>query len=743
MLRARYKLLHQVYSGPKPVPTLSHSTAANGLATASPESEGLQIIGLAVARAQKSDKSCRIDAKNGHRNPPANLGNSHRVHWNTSQEQMINSDSSLWQAEAKDSRGQPRGYVSSLTVALATVFLVFTSPFGGESTSGWAMLLNRAILLSIIGLCWVSLRDRESLDFGIGTYILLGTTLTAMFAAVWVADRAPLDGVYLWYQHAIFAGFFILLARFNRTQSVAWKASMLGGLTLAITLHCVWSLINETPPLLGSFINTNYFGSYLLVGFACSLATAARHPALRRRILGIICSTVLFFGITQTLSRGALIAAVGVTILAVYKANRRIKVAAGMAVMVLVVGFSPQLISKFADLGKADPYNYMRSKIWVSTLSMIKEYPLTGVGLEAYQDVASRFPVAVEGGVGRYARRHRMAHSEYLHYAAEIGIPATIAFSALLAYLLLAIARARSRVEDRDAFINEAGFLAAAGVGAHALVDNNFTTPVIAAVLAVVSLAHVPMPRYNHLRLPRSLEGKTALVLITAVVLAHSTLVPALATYFNESGEAAFRAGRLDRAVEAHRFAVALSPDHPLLLSNLGAMYLDRFARSRDAHWLDAADAFLLRAVRSNPDAVVARRQRQVILNIKLNTDSASRELLGESIRNAREILRVDPVSVFVRGGLAEALHASGEHAEAMAELRRAIEIEPNFVPAYRRLAEWHAEAGDVQESKELRQEADRIVSKFQDRAKMNGYEIDLLGFGAQVSTVQAQEATP
>ena len=624
-------------------------------------------------------------------------------------------------------------------IGIGLVLLVFITPFGSESTAGWAIFVHRTLLIVIAGMCLVGLRNRETLDFGIGIYALASLSLLIMFLAVWSSNRNLFDGFHRWYHHVLFALFFVAFARFCGTQSMRWKSGVLASVTVVMIGHLVGSALTEITPLSGPFVNPNYFGSYLLVGFSISLATAARHPSIRWRAAGALSAMFLLYGVTQTLSRGALVAALGVTVLALYKMSRRLQLAATIGLIILLAGFSPQLINKFSDIQTIDPYNYMRPQIWRSTLSMIGESPLSGLGMKAYEDAASRFPVAADGTVGRYARRHKMAHSEYLHYTAEIGIPGALLFVSLLAYFFLAMAGARARPPAGEAFLTEAGFLAAAGVGAHALVDNNFSVPVVAAVLAVVALAPLPMPRYSSVRLPGSLEGKTAMAFVLIALFTHSTVVPTLAAYFNESGQRAFQNERFDAAERAHRRAVALAPDHPLLLTNLGTMYLARFSRTGDPHWLDAADAFFSRAVTLNPDFIVAWRQRHAVLTRKLNTPGLeSSEVVSQLIENSRDILKVDPVSVFVRRNLAEALSSAGRRDEAIRELSQAIELEPNFVPASRRLAQWYEEAGNTALGESLRREADRIVAEFQNAEEMNGYELDLLGRGEQGPGPQA-----
>src|SRR5262249_53370668 len=103
---------------------------------------------------------------------------------------------------------------------------------------------------------------------------------------------------------------------------------------------------------------------------------------------------------------------------------------------------SPALIRKFSDRGDSDPYNYMRPKIWLGALHMVRDHPVFGVGLGQFFHISRRYAPALEGGVARYLMRPAIAHSEYLEYAAETGLPATLLITTLAGYLVwLAVRR--------------------------------------------------------------------------------------------------------------------------------------------------------------------------------------------------------------------------------------------------------------------------------------------------------------
>src|SRR5262249_15267879 len=178
--------------------------------------------------------------------------------------------------------------------------------------------------------------------------------------------------------------------------------------------------------------------------------------------------------------------------------------------------------------------------IWKSSLQVIAEKPLLGVGFGQFFHVSKRFSFPVEGQVARYLKRAGMAHSEYLQHMAELGIPAAFLLFCLLGYLVfLAWKRSQTAWIENRCF-HEAALLVAIGVGAHALVDNCWTIPVTAASLLVISLADpLPLltPQEHHPWRPLELAMMAGLICLAFV---HSLIIPGLGLYYNELGHRAF-----------------------------------------------------------------------------------------------------------------------------------------------------------------------------------------------------------
>jgi tetratricopeptide (TPR) repeat protein len=338
-------------------------------------------------------------------------------------------------------------------------------------------------------------------------------------------------------------------------------------------------------------------------------------------------------------------------------------------------------------------------------------------------------------------KRPGIAHSEYLQYGAEIGLPATLLLFTLAGYLVfLAVRRSRTcAVEMR--FIQEAAILVAAGLAAHALIDNNWTIPVMAAGLVVFSLADcLPMRPWNYgFYLPTRTVTAGALMIGIGLYL-HSTLIPAVGLYFNEAGHNAYEKRDLTTAESAHRIAVSIVPDQTVFLDNTGLLYLEMYSMSRDKKFLDLAEFYLVRAMQSNLNADDPRRHMETLLINRLTGREKADLRTHRRIAEAdRELLRVDPFNPFVRKNLAEALHTAGLRDEAERELILSTEVEPNYVPAYLRLADWSDEKGNTDEAAVYRKKATSVAETYQHVSLIEPYELMLLGRSdAQLNNGQA-----
>ena len=97
-------------------------------------------------------------------------------------------------------------------------------------------------------------------------------------------------------------------------------------------------------------------------------------------------------------------------------------------------------------------------------------------------------------------------------------------------------------------------------------------------------------------------------------------------------------------------------------------------------------------------------------------------------IETDRRLLAANPYNPFIRKNLAEAFYNLGERNQAREELLKAVEIEPNYVAGYLRLADWYHEDGQMEESARFRNQAVQVVNFYKDKPAEDPFDNLLLG---------------
>jgi O-antigen ligase len=549
-----------------------------------------------------------------------------------------------------------------------------------------------------------------------------------------------IEGFFVLYENLLFAGAFLALAHTSPARPSQWKSAVLISVVVISAAWMGGAMLTGSRPLTGPFVNPNYFASFVLPALGVCAAAAAFGKTLVIRIAAVSAGVFLYFGILRTTSRGATLAGAALVVFAVIRAARHRSIswpriglgsaAALTAAAIAVTAINPSLVRKFLDRGERDPYNYQRVEVWQETLSMIGENPMIGVGIGNYFHAAKHHIPPVEGAIARYLKWPNIAHSEYLQYFAEIGIPAALLLFGLSAYMIWLARKRADRMPQEDRWTQEAAILAAAGIGLHALVDNNWVVPVLAAGLAVIAQADLLPYREGPRWIPwNATAWRRALAVILVAVWVDAALVTSVGFHYNEAGHAAYLAGDLDRAELNHRFALAFVPRHPVLLDNLGLVYFAQFMKTRAPDRLDRAEFAFADAMRENPSFDLPPAHMEAALVQRMTGDSVRDAPVHlRIIENNRLALAANPFSPFIRRNLAEGLYNLGQKDLASAELLKAVEIEPHFVPGYLRLAEWKAESGNSEEAERYRGKAIAVVRRFQDRRDLDPYEGLMLG---------------
>jgi O-antigen ligase len=260
----------------------------------------------------------------------------------------------------------------------------------------------------------------------------------------------------------------------------------------------------------GTYINHNHFAGLLEMVLPFVLAGALFRPPLRaelgvkRKLLAAISSessskllsqamvfAVLCLALVFSRSRMGIAAGVSGLLLVgglhILRRRRRSAVALLLVLLLIPACYASwvgldAVISRFEMLGHAGAMEQDRLPIWRDSLRAIRDFKWLGTGLGTYDWAAGHYQTAF------LDRQYEHAHSDYLEFAAEIGIPAAALLFAGLWGLLASAARAAVVSNDRGGRVLAAGCAGAmVGILLHAITDFNLQIPANALLFCWIS----------------------------------------------------------------------------------------------------------------------------------------------------------------------------------------------------------------------------------------------------------------
>ena len=260
----------------------------------------------------------------------------------------------------------------------------------------------------------------------------------------------------------------------------------------------------------GTFVNPNHLAGYLemclAIGVGLMLADMSTTPATNwresaRRLLNTILGdkarvrvalVIMVIGLVLSKSRmgniaffTSLLVAGGYYVLVV----RRVSVGI-IAFLISVLLIDILIIGNFFGIEKVAEEirqtslatEAARIDVARDTLEIVRDYPLTGTGAGSF---ASTYPMYDSGKVEFVY--YKYAHNDYLHFAAEFGLPGLAMLTAIVFLSLWQAARAQ--LERHDRMLRGLGcgvLMAIVALLIHAAVDFNLQIPANAATFVVI-----------------------------------------------------------------------------------------------------------------------------------------------------------------------------------------------------------------------------------------------------------------
>ena len=197
--------------------------------------------------------------------------------------------------------------------------------------------------------------------------------------------------------------------------------------------------------------NPNLFGAYLLMIISILTAFTLRERAVKKRTVFEVILLSLLLCLALTYSRGAWVSLAAIVLGLTLFYDKRFGLLF-LLVPVVLAFYHGQVVERFLSLFSGEDTSVdLRFALWESTMAMIEEHPLLGVGWGAYflSYPDYNFFIQEEGVLIFHA------HNMYLNMLAEVGIPGGMAF--LLAFFAQGILCWRNYRHGNDSFTKSMG----------------------------------------------------------------------------------------------------------------------------------------------------------------------------------------------------------------------------------------------------------------------------------------------
>jgi O-antigen ligase len=217
-------------------------------------------------------------------------------------------------------------------------------------------------------------------------------------------------------------------------------------------------------------------------------------PEMLKCCMLLLIATLISLALVFSFSRMGLIsmlASLGLMAAVIWTGNNRGLLPAALIVILIAggvaaaawVGVEP-VVKHFEDLSHDDPLangSEGRVALWSDTLKLIREHPFTGCGLGSFAFAFTH----VQSHELAYSVDH--AHNDYLEFAAELGIPASLFL--LLGFSLIGARTFRASRHARSSRTRALALGTLTGIGTlliHGLADFNLNIPANALVFSVL-----------------------------------------------------------------------------------------------------------------------------------------------------------------------------------------------------------------------------------------------------------------
>lgn len=259
--------------------------------------------------------------------------------------------------------------------------------------------------------------------------------------------------------------------------------------------------------------DANFFAALQVIALPICLVVASQSAGRAQRLVMLIGVAIVVGSVLTTLSRGGVLALLGVLGLLALSPARvmfRSRAFKRLALLAVAAGAAVLLYAAFSDLQARSESLFNsaeggsgRANLWRAALTGWEEHQLRGLGYGAFvnesNDLLRQTP-GVDFAAYRLRESGQVAHSAYLGTLVELGVVGLVFFLALLASLATTLRwAARTAAERADTVVAAAAQALLVGVGGFVLVSIFLSTEsdrglwvLLGLALAIARLAGSP-----------------------------------------------------------------------------------------------------------------------------------------------------------------------------------------------------------------------------------------------------------
>ncbi len=227
----------------------------------------------------------------------------------------------------------------------------------------------------------------------------------------------------------IFLSYYLVVGNITNKKSLRkFVLAMILGGTVTAYLGIFQRLIKGLGPISGTLENPNILASYLILIIPIILSLLFYAPKRSEKTLLTFSFMTMVICLILTRSRGGWLALVGsIGFLLIIEKKNRLTIGLALVLIVVASILIPSIRTRLVTIFDLNsPLNKERIYVAKSALQMIKDHPLTGIGMNTFYYIYPQYQLP------EATLHHPHAHNIFLQIGAEMGLFAVAIFLWLL-----------------------------------------------------------------------------------------------------------------------------------------------------------------------------------------------------------------------------------------------------------------------------------------------------------------------